>query len=95
MTTREVLLILSNVHELSLSRSRVHHLQPLIMVPRESAKLQAGARLSKESRFVCDTIDHQYESLILKAITFLRIWNSETGEAFRKLKEVDKRTTCF
>ncbi|XVF80031.1 hypothetical protein PTKIN_Ptkin15bG0037800 [Pterospermum kingtungense] len=56
----------------------------------ESARLEAEARLSKESLFFSTTSpplgkpDSDY---------FLRLWNSEVGESFRKLNGEDK-TAC-
>ncbi|CAK9180065.1 unnamed protein product [Ilex paraguariensis] len=53
----------------------------------ESARLEAEARLSRESSFLASPsagrIDTDY---------FLRIWNSEIGESFRKIK--NDKTAC-
>ncbi|MCD7460478.1 Transcription factor myb17 [Datura stramonium] len=54
----------------------------------ESARLEAEARLSRESQLLVP-------SSVGKSGTdyFLRLWNSEVGEAFRKLNK-GGRTTC-
>ncbi|KAE8722149.1 Transcription factor MYB32 [Hibiscus syriacus] len=49
------------------------------MAQRESARLEAEARLSQESSLFKSNSDY-----------FLRFWNSEVGESFRKLNKEDK-----
>ncbi|KAJ4905271.1 myb domain protein 17 [Raphanus sativus] len=48
----------------------------------ESARVEAEARLSRESTLVKSDCDH-----------FLRIWNSEIGESFRNIAPSDQSTT--
>ncbi|PHT74496.1 Protein ODORANT1 [Capsicum annuum] len=51
----------------------------------ESARLEAEARLSRESQFLVPSSVGRSETDY-----FLRIWNSEIGESFRKLKKGEK-----
>ncbi|XP_033508328.1 transcription factor MYB17-like [Nicotiana tomentosiformis] len=51
----------------------------------ESARLEAEARLSRESQLLVPSSAGRSETDY-----FLRIWNSEIGEAFRKFKNEDK-----
>lgn len=55
----------------------------------ESARLEAEARLSRGSKLLVP-------SSVGRSGTdcFLRIWNSEVGEAFRKFNKKEGRTTC-
>ncbi|KAJ8748857.1 hypothetical protein K2173_013288 [Erythroxylum novogranatense] len=53
----------------------------------ESARLEAEARLSRESELFHTPFPKKPES-----DQFLRIWNSEAGEAFRKFKPQDIKT---
>ncbi|KAJ8900647.1 hypothetical protein K2173_025424 [Erythroxylum novogranatense] len=52
----------------------------------ESARLEAEARLSRESSFV-------HRSGKTDSDHFLRMWNSQVGEAFRKLNK-DRKPVC-
>lgn len=54
----------------------------------ESARLEAEARLSRESLLFNPSSSGKFQSDY-----FLRIWNSEVGESFRKLDRGDK-TAC-
>ncbi|KAL5565610.1 hypothetical protein UlMin_028774 [Ulmus minor] len=54
----------------------------------ESARLEAEARLSRESSLFAQPVSNQTDSDY-----FLRLWNSEVGESFRKLSMCDK-TAC-
>ncbi|XP_059312681.1 transcription factor MYB17-like [Lycium ferocissimum] len=54
----------------------------------ESARLEAEARLSRESQFLVPSSVGRSDTDY-----FLRIWNSEIGEAFRKFKKGEK-TAC-
>lgn len=51
----------------------------------ESARLEAEARLSRESQFLVPSSVGRSETDY-----FLRIWNSEIGESFRKFKKGEK-----
>ncbi|CAO2835081.1 unnamed protein product [Amaranthus hypochondriacus] len=51
----------------------------------ESARLEAEARLSSES-----LLSHAHSSVILDSDHFLRLWNSEVGESFRKNEKKEK-----
>ncbi|XP_055817308.1 transcription factor MYB17-like [Solanum dulcamara] len=51
----------------------------------ESARLEAEARLSRESQFLVPSSVGRSETDY-----FLRIWNSEIGEAFKKFKKGEK-----
>nr|XP_004240108.1 transcription factor MYB41-like [Solanum lycopersicum] len=55
----------------------------------ESARLEAEARLSRESQpLVPSSVGRSGTDY------FLRIWNSEVGESFRKFNKKEGRTTC-
>ncbi|KAL9273599.1 Transcription factor MYB17-like protein, partial [Drosera capensis] len=55
----------------------------------ESARLEAEARLSKESVLHNPTSSRNTDSDY-----FLRIWNSEVGESFRKIKKTGENIAC-
>ncbi|XVF73228.1 hypothetical protein PTKIN_Ptkin12aG0184600 [Pterospermum kingtungense] len=55
----------------------------------ESARLEAEARLSKESLLFTSPRLRKQDSDY-----FLRLWNSEVGESFRKLNTEDIKTAC-
>lgn len=54
----------------------------------ESARLEAEARLSNES-----LLSNQHSSGLLDSDHFLRLWNSEVGESFRKF-EMKEKIAC-
>ncbi|GAB2224156.1 hypothetical protein Droror1_Dr00004904 [Drosera rotundifolia] len=55
----------------------------------ESARLEAEARLSKES-----VLHNPPSSGNTDSDYFLRIWNSEVGESFRKMKKTGENIAC-
>ncbi|XP_010413438.1 PREDICTED: myb-related protein Zm38-like [Camelina sativa] len=57
----------------------------------ESARVEAEARLSRESMLFCPSSSGR--GVKTDCDHFLRIWNSEIGEAFRNLAPLDESTT--
>ncbi|PON43077.1 MYB transcription factor [Parasponia andersonii] len=58
----------------------------------ESARLEAEARLSKESSLF--TTSQHITKCNDSSDYFLRLWNSEVGDSFRKLTTKDDKTAC-
>ncbi|KAH0928199.1 hypothetical protein HID58_013926, partial [Brassica napus] len=54
----------------------------------ESARVEAEARLSKESMLFSSCVEVKYD-----CDHFLRIWNSKIGESFRNIASCDESTT--